>query len=67
MDTDQQPVDLAYFIFRSVVSNVATDDRIPDKYLSLEFSLRLPQTLAVLVPSFDRPSVTIVTTLPMTT
>ena len=64
---DQYPEDLAYFPFRFVVSAVATDDRFPDTPLSLEFSLRLPQNFAPFAPSFGRPSVTTITTSPMTT
>ena len=37
------PADHAYFTFRSVVSVIIVDTRAPDKLLSLEFSLRLPQ------------------------
>ena len=43
---DQCPADLTYFILRCVVSAVATDKRVPDKSLSLEFSLRFPKPLS---------------------
>ena len=42
-DLNQRPADLAYFTFRSIVLAIIVDKRAPDKVLSLEFSLRLPQ------------------------
>ena len=44
LDPTQRPADLAYFTFRSVVSAIVIDKRAPDKILSLEFLLRLPQS-----------------------
>ena len=43
LDPTQRPADPAYFTFRSVVSANLVDKRAPDKDLSLDFSLRLPQ------------------------
>ena len=43
-DHTQRPAEIAYFTFRSVVSAIVVDKRAPDKLLSLEFSLRLPQS-----------------------
>ena len=54
-DPDKHPADLTYFNFRSVFSAVAVDARAPDKILSIEFSLRLPQTLVYLSPSTGLP------------
>ena len=42
-DPTQRPVDLAYLTFCSIVLAIIVDKRAPDKVLSLEFSLRLPQ------------------------
>ena len=39
------PVDLTYFNFRSIVSVITVDIRAPASSFSLEFSLRLPQSL----------------------
>ena len=44
LDSDNRPADLTYFTFRSVVTAADIDDRAPQISLSLEFSLRLPQT-----------------------
>lgn len=65
-DPDKRPADLTYFIFRFVVSAVATTKRTLDKYLSLEFSFRLPQTFAHHAHFIGPPSVTTATTSPMT-
>ena len=54
-DPDKHSADLTYFNFRSVLSAVAVDARAPDKILSIEFSLRLPQTLVYLSPSTGLP------------
>ena len=43
-DHIQWPADLAYFTFCPVVSAIVVDKRAPDKLLSLEFLLRLPQS-----------------------
>ena len=50
-DPDNCPKDLTYFTFRSVVNTADIDNRAPDKSLSLEFSLHLPQTVHTLPPS----------------
>ena len=45
-ESAHRPADLTYFTLRSVVSAASIDSRAPDKVLSLEFSLRLPETLS---------------------
>ena len=45
-DSNNRPADITYFTFRSYVSANTVDCRAPNKYLALEFSLRLPQTLS---------------------
>ena len=47
-DPDNRPVDLTYFTFRSVVNAADIDNRAPDTSLSLEFFLRLPQSIHTL-------------------
>ena len=42
----RRPADLTYFTFRSVVAAATVDIRAPASSLSLEFSLRLPQSLS---------------------
>ena len=46
LESAHRPADLTYFTLRSVVSAASIDSRAPDKVLSLEFSLRLPETLS---------------------
>ena len=41
-----RPADVTYFTFRSNVSAKTVDCRVPKKSLTLEFSLRLPQSLS---------------------
>ena len=64
-DSTQRPDDLAYFTFRAVVSAHLIDKRAPEKTLSLELSLRLPQQLqpAAVIPT---PSGTPTTQTPAT-
>ena len=54
-DLDKRPTDLTYFNFRPVVPAGVVDARTPDKRLSIEFSLRLLQTLVSLSPSTRLP------------
>ena len=64
-DSTQRPDDFAYFTFRAVVSTHLVDKRAPEKTLSLEFSLRLPQNFqpAVVIPT---PPGTLITQIPAT-
>ena len=48
-DSDNRPANITYFTFHSNVSANTVDCRAPIKSLALEFSLRLPQTLSLLV------------------
>ena len=56
LDLDNLSADFIYFTFRSVVSAIAVDTCAPDKTLSIEFLLRLPQALVFLSPSRHDPS-----------
>ena len=46
LDSDRRHADLTYFTFRSVVPTATVDIRAPASYLSLAFSLYLPQSLS---------------------
>ena len=50
-DPDNSPVDFIYFMFCSMINAADIENRAPDTSLSLEFSLRLPQTFQFLPPS----------------
>ena len=61
-DPEKRPADLTYFTFRSVVVAVDVDDCAPEITLSVEFSLRLPQTIVSLSPSAESPIAAIIST-----
>ena len=60
--TGVRPKDLRYFAFRSVFTASAIDSRGPDTPFSVEFVLRLPQTLVSAADSISHPN-----TLPLST
>ena len=55
LDLDQRHVDLTYSTSRSLVSTPIKYNRALDESLSIELSLRLPQTLVSLLPSTGQP------------
>ena len=61
-DPDKRHADFSYFTFRSVVSAIAVDARTLDKIVSIEFSLRQPQTFVSLSCSTELPVTAIVDT-----
>ena len=54
--TGVRPKDLRYFTFRSVFTVSVIDNRGPDTLFSVEFVLRLPQTLVSAVDSVSLPN-----------
>ena len=55
LDPDNCPIDRTHFTFRSVLFAITVDARAPNKTLSIEFSLRLPQNIGSLSPSTGLP------------